>query len=762
AQEKYREQALKDLTRSLEILQNCYGEHHTEVSKQHLQIARFYQEVITLYYEFVAHFNQNMISAEKVIDEYQIEDQNDQENYDALIVRYNNLLSYFKSSYRDLLIFDELRLKHYQNAFLAVISDTSKKDVIVSNVLRHIKTMDISQYINSPETFRNILYTKCHYNKPMYKDLSIDVMYDVFTWAAVDNEDVTTYGNERRDALTGINNEYLHLDKLEKNMGSISDYDQLIDIMIQGYINEDDQFALAHRTKYHRLIAVDQILGNRRRYTARTSETRIDQLDEAFYYIEKTKALVLMSSMSESEAIINTQIPAELVQQEQELQHKIRISNRDIVITNSQESKNELRRLKSELRDLKNQLAKTYPRYNKSRYSLDIAGLSEIKETLDDKTALISYSTSPDNMIIFIITSSKIEYKVINLTDDEIIKQVKAFRNSILYRSDEALVVSGKELFDKLIPKLNKEIDKLIIIPDGELATIPFEALLSEKVPKRELGTYVNYPFMILNYQISYAFSGTLYLQNQKGEQYSESNKFLGFAPVFSDGSEEGIVRNSTLDAMQSSGELDENRTRGVLRNGKYINPIPSTETEVNNLYDLFDQKGFSAKVFTHDRASESTLKTEDLNQYKFIHFATHGMVNEKHPELSGLLFAQTTDQDDDGMLYSGEIYNLDINADLVSLSACETGLGKVVTGEGVVGLSRAFTYAGTKNLLVSYWKVSDESTSILMQDFYRNALDSETKMTYGAALRTAKLNMINKGTYIHPYYWSPFVIIGN
>ncbi len=123
---------------------------------------------------------------------------------------------------------------------------------------------------------------------------------------------------------------------------------------------------------------------------------------------------------------------------------------------------------------------------------------------------------------------------------------------------------------------------------------------------------------------------------------------------------------------------------------------------------------------------------------------------------------AQNQSINEDGILYSGEIYNLDINADLTVLSACETGLGEIKSGEGLIGLTRALLYAGTKNMVVSLWKVADESTSDLMIDFYTYLLESnEEGMEYSKALQQAKLKMIDEKRYAHPFYWSPFILIG-
>jgi CHAT domain-containing protein len=157
--------------------------------------------------------------------------------------------------------------------------------------------------------------------------------------------------------------------------------------------------------------------------------------------------------------------------------------------------------------------------------------------------------------------------------------------------------------------------------------------------------------------------------------------------------------------------------------------------------------------------ATESLIKTTDLNKYSYLHLATHGVVDETEPELSRI-YLQTSSNQEDGNLFAGEIYNLKLNANLVTLSACQTGLGKISKGEGVIGLSRALIYAGAQHLIVSFWSVADESTALLMKNFYTEMLNSSTN-DFQESLRVAKLKMISNDKYSTPFYWAPFILIG-
>ncbi|NNE71772.1 MAG: CHAT domain-containing protein, partial [Rhodothermales bacterium] len=143
-------------------------------------------------------------------------------------------------------------------------------------------------------------------------------------------------------------------------------------------------------------------------------------------------------------------------------------------------------------------------------------------------------------------------------------------------------------------------------------------------------------------------------------------------------------------------------------------------------------------------------------NRFRFVHFATHGLVNDDRPDYSGLALAGSGT---DALLQASEIFNLPINADMVVLSACETGLGQLVKGEGMVGLTRAFMYAGASTVAVSLWSVSDQSTSTLMREFYGHLRGADASKT--EALQRAKLTLLSDESTAHPFHWAPFILVG-
>jgi CHAT domain-containing protein len=159
--------------------------------------------------------------------------------------------------------------------------------------------------------------------------------------------------------------------------------------------------------------------------------------------------------------------------------------------------------------------------------------------------------------------------------------------------------------------------------------------------------------------------------------------------------------------------------------------------------------------------ANRALVNSGELSQYRYVHFATHGLLDSKHPELTSIVLS-LVDQNgnpQDGFLRAHDVYNLNLPADLVVLSACETGLGKEVRGEGLIGLTRGFMYAGAQRVMVSLWSLKDESTSQLMSSFYRGMLKEGKRAP--EALRAAQLEMLKQSRWQAPHYWAPFVLQG-
>jgi CHAT domain-containing protein len=280
---------------------------------------------------------------------------------------------------------------------------------------------------------------------------------------------------------------------------------------------------------------------------------------------------------------------------------------------------------------------------------------------------------------------------------------------------------------------------RLVIVPDGLLYYLPFDALVGH--PRRVLEDFA----------IAYAPSATAYslMVRAKREQHRTAGReLLAFGdPQFRAGGRRSNAEGPAL-------------VRSIYRStGFTFPPLPNSRTEVAGIASLFPEG--QQKTYLGASATKSSLFSEKLDSYRRLHFATHAMLDERTPAQCGIALTPDGSKDDDGILRMNEIVEMKLNADLVVLSACQSGLGKLVRGEGMIGLTRAFLYAGAGSVVVSLWKVDDLATSVFMQKFYKRMQEGAG---IPAALRQAKLDMMGSGVpaYRNPYYWAPFVVTGS
>jgi CHAT domain-containing protein len=317
---------------------------------------------------------------------------------------------------------------------------------------------------------------------------------------------------------------------------------------------------------------------------------------------------------------------------------------------------------------------------------------------------------------------------------------------------------------------------RLLVMADGALNYVPFAALVTS-IPAGK-ADFVTLPYLIRSNEIVYAPSASVINQlHQQAQQArsaggnASSNSMLILAdPVFSS-SDARLKGGGTpvIKASDSSGGVSRQLTLdtavgdivGKPAAGLKIPRLINTRKEANDISELAGADKTKADVWLDLDASESNVFSRDMQGYQILHFATHGLLNTEHPGFTGLVLSLVGESEGDGFLRVSEIFNLKLGAPLVMLSACETGLGKEKRGEGIMGLSRAFMYAGAPTVGVSLWAVSDRSTARLMTDFYSSYL-ADKNATAAGALRQAQLKMIADPQVSAPYYWAPFVIVGD
>ncbi len=517
----------------------------------------------------------------------------------------------------------------------------------------------------------------------------------------------------------------LKFSDLQEALQTLARCDSLIDQLRHHTTNENDKLTLGSMAEE---VYAD---GVRISYQAAISAFRKEAYyEKAFYFAEKSKAAVLLEAISDTDAKSFAGVPATLLEEERELKSALAVVARQLAETPSVEEEQNLRKTAFDLRRKYDvfieALERDYPSYFNLKFNVAAPTTTQIRALLPAHTALISYFIDARNGQLYTFLLQNNQYKIWQkpLTEN-FDRYVNGFRNGAYFQDDNAFRTSAYELGRLLIPRLSKSITDLVILPTGQLGMIPFEAMLTAKT--HETLDHGSLPYLIRKYRVRYEFSAGLLARKQQMENITAQPSILLCAPM-------QFPHHASLA------------------------DLPGTEQEIREISELFTRKKLATSILVRNQAAEQQIKSGALKDFRYLHFATHGIVDEYRPELSRIFLQQ--DDEEDGDLFAGEIYNLELNAGLVTLSACQTGLGKIVGGEGVIGLSRALVYAGAQNVIVSFWSVADESTAILMKNFYQE-LVSLDKENYSHALRQAKLAMASDKRYAAPFYWAPFVLIG-
>jgi len=482
---------------------------------------------------------------------------------------------------------------------------------------------------------------------------------------------------------------------------------------------------------------------------------------QAFYYAERAKARAFLDLLAEALANVSEGADPNLLQRQNQLLNELSRGQQQLQLESSKAQtdevvvaklKDQTNALETEYRKLQREISLKNPRYSELQYPQPITLKEAQSNVLDGNTVLLEYSLGDSSSSLWVIT--KDSSQLYRLPDRETLQeQVEIVRFALSNPQQsppEFFAKSGHRLYQLLVQPaetLIKKDKRLLVIPDGVLHYLPFEILLTEKINESAQESYARLPFLIKRNAISYGQSASV-LQNLKAErkkrQRSRQKQLLALGDPFF-----GEAEAVPLARWRGIGDT----TRAGLAR------LPHSGAEVQNIAKFFPPG--RVDIHLRQEAIEERVKAnEKLAQYQYVHFATHGLINERKPDFSSIVLSQDTEPKEDGFLQAAEIFNLKLQADLVVLSACQTGLGKMVRGEGMMGLTRAFMYAGAPSVVVSLWSVSDVSTSKLMEKFYQNLIVKNHDKT--ESLRQAKLAMLEQDQFSHPFYWAPFVLIGD
>lgn len=467
---------------------------------------------------------------------------------------------------------------------------------------------------------------------------------------------------------------------------------------------------------------------------------------------EKARARGLLDLLAEGRIDVRRGISAELKRREEEIENRISLLQGDLLDDLSREGRQasrieaDLDRAEEEREKIEWEIQREHPHYAAFRNPAPLSP-ERIQALLDSRTALLEYTVGKDSSYLFVVTADRLEgFRVPPAAEIE--RLVETLRRTLedpgrKYRS--RYMEAAYRLYEILLAPAHEVLrDKphLIVSPDGPLLLLSFEALLTS--PDGGGAGYAGLPYLIREKSVTYVPSASVLAELRAPEAVptaAGAGFFLGFA-------DPAYERPSPSPGAAPDGPL-----AGLLAPQR----LTHSRDELLEISSLFPP-GRVRTYLDRDASEENVKDNPDLRNAFWLHFAVHGFVDEARPEYSGLVLSLDGDPRENGLLQVYEIFNLDLAADLVVLSACDTALGKNVRGEGLLGVSRAFLYAGAASVAVSLWQVADESTADLMVRFYRHLIETGDK---AQALRLSKLELIQEGRYDRPYYWAPFILIG-
>jgi CHAT domain-containing protein/Tfp pilus assembly protein PilF len=501
---------------------------------------------------------------------------------------------------------------------------------------------------------------------------------------------------------------------------------------------------------------------------------------------ENARARSLLESLSEANAGIGQGIDPALLARERTLRQlisdkaemQIRLLGRDHTEEQATSMVKELDALTAEYDQLQTQIRQNNPRYTALTEPVSL-NLQEIQSRLlDPNTVLLEYALGPDKSYVFLVsptslksfalpkreeveTASRRVYDLVTASDRVVANETLEQRNQRLAQADNDYPAAALALSQMLLGPFATELKskRLLVVGEGVLQYVPFAAL-----PDPAVGPAQSPQPLIASHEIINLPSASVLgvIRSETKDRSAATKTVAVFAdPVFgaqdprlTSLDEKQRVDNSTLaQAGDVRRSAEESGLNGFAR-------LRFSREEAEQIMQLVPRTGsLEALDFAANRTAATSA---DLKQYRIVHFATHGLINSRHADLSGIVLS-LVDRDgkpENGFLRLYDIYNMNLSADLVVLSACQTALGKDIKGEGLVGLTRAFMYAGAARVVASLWRTEDRATALLMKRFYQGMLGGNG-MSPAAALRKAQLSMWQDKRWKQPRYWAAFTIQG-
>ncbi len=491
---------------------------------------------------------------------------------------------------------------------------------------------------------------------------------------------------------------------------------------------------------------------------------------QAFEASERSRARTLLELLQEANADIRQGIAPELLDRERNLQQQLdtletqRIEILSLQNPTSQQTA-ELAKtrqnLLSQYQDIQTKIRATSPRYAALTQPEPLTLPQIQQQILDDNTILLQYSLGKQRSYLWAVTKTSITaYELPKSADIE--TAARNFRNAVtnprLRNIPNKVAEASKALSQIILQPASAQLaqKRLLIVGDGVLNYLPFAALSLPQTSSKNQ----NQPLIVEHEIVLLPSASTLgILRENYSDRQTPTRTLAMFAdPVFSP-DDERVKTPTTTTNRQAIESVNLGLSRFIRNNNVQWSRLKFTRQEAQIIQSLVAEN-YSTQSLDF-AANRDTATSSNLSQYKIIHFATHGFANSTNPELSGIIMSLVDEKGNplNGFLRLTDIFNLKLAAELVVLSACQTGLGQNIQGEGMVGLTRGFMYAGAQRVVVSLWNVDDEGTATLMSSFYQEML--QKGLTPAAALRAAKLEMLQQEKWQSPYYWAAFTLQG-
>ena len=604
-------------------------------------------------------------------------------------------------------------IQYYQNAIVALVDSFHTNDLFVEppmrNIISEIQMVDVLKK----------------------KSLAMEKLADIYL-SEFDNKNSLKY--------------------FQASLKSLSNAITLIHKLQIGFENEDSKLFLSQNQESTFYEAVN-IAFKLYKLTQKN-----EYLAQAFELSERGKASNLLASIKDMKAKEFGGIPDSLLEKEKDLKnyianytsklfdesHSLKPDSQKVNLYSSK-----IFKYNEEYNKLVDSFEKSYPQYYTLKYESKVVTINEIQSKLSTRQALVEFfvkepdsDTANGELFRFVITkdSASISKETLNteyLKDIQTVHDFLINPNYMDTRKQDFVKYSlaAHNLYKTLIEHDSRKLkDKaLTIVPHNKLSYIPFDALISQ-MPDTSAMNFKNLKYLIKEYPINYSYSATLLFDYAKNKKTSKQNLII-FSPKY--------IADEPRPTAESSVPF-------------FFNPLPGAEDEVKSI-----SKHMHANSFVNLFAQENTFK-DKAPEYDILHLAMHTVINDTLPMFSRLVFSRPNQTaNDDGYLNTYEIYNMKLHARLAVLSACETGIGKLQKGEGVMSMARAFIYAGCPSIVMTLWQVEDKSGAKIMNDFYYYMSKGKRK---DVALRMAKLKHLENSDPLtaHPHFWLGYVNIGN